>query len=124
TLLAAHARRPGELLARYGGEEFVMILPDTDHEQAVQQAENVLASIRRAAIPQPDGLERAHVSISIGVSSVLPTPDLNPAMLVAAADRALYEVKRAGRNGWRYRAPDGVMALEKKSLTPSARTAV
>ncbi|MFN3587593.1 MAG: diguanylate cyclase domain-containing protein, partial [Moraxellaceae bacterium] len=31
TLLAAHARRPGELLARYGGEEFVMILPDTDH---------------------------------------------------------------------------------------------
>lgn len=116
SLLAAHARRPGELVARYGGEEFVMVLPDTDHDQAVLQAENILASVRRAAIPQPSGLERPHVSISIGVSSVLPTPDLSSAALVSAADRALYEVKRAGRNGWRYRAPEGGGVPEKKSL--------
>ncbi|MDP2226015.1 MAG: GGDEF domain-containing protein [Moraxellaceae bacterium] len=106
SLLAAHARRPGELVARYGGEEFVMILPDTDHAQAVLQAENILGSIRRAGIPQPPGQERAHVSVSIGVSTALPTPDLQASELVDAADAALYEVKRSGRNGWRYRAPE------------------
>lgn len=105
-LLAGHARRPGELVARYGGEEFVMIFPDTDHQQAVNLAEHVLDSVRRALIPQPDGLERWYVTISIGVSSTVPSERMTPSRLLVAADQALYEVKRNGRNSWWYLSPE------------------
>lgn len=105
-LLSDHARRPGELVARYGGEEFVMIFPDTDHQKAVNLAEHVLESIRMARIPQPDGLERWYVTISIGVSASIPSERLTPSRLLVAADQALYAVKRNGRNGWWYQSPD------------------
>lgn len=105
-LLAAHARRPGELVARYGGEEFVMIFPDTDHQQAVHIAEHVLDSIREARIPQPDGLERWYVTVSIGVSATVPSERLTPSRLLVASDQALYAVKRNGRNGWWYQSPE------------------
>lgn len=105
-LLSDHSRRPGELVARYGGEEFVMIFPDTDHQKAVNLAEHVLESIRMARIPQPDGLERWYVTISIGVSATIPSERLTPSRLLVAADQALYAVKRNGRNGWWYQSPD------------------
>lgn len=105
-LLSDHARRPGELVARYGGEEFVMIFPDTDHQKAVNLAEHVLECIRLARIPQPDGLERWYVTISIGVSATIPSERLTPSRLLVAADQALYAVKRNGRNGWWYQSPD------------------
>lgn len=105
-LLAAHARRPGELVARYGGEEFVMIFPDTDHQQAVHIAEHVLDCIREARIPQPDGLERWYVTVSIGVSATVPSERLTPSRLLVASDQALYAVKRNGRNGWWFQSPE------------------
>lgn len=105
-LLATHARRPGELAARYGGEEFVLVFPDTDHQQAVQIAESVINDVRQAHLPQPEGLERPFVSISIGVSAVVPSERLTPSRLIVAADEALYEVKRGGRNGWWFLSPD------------------
>ena len=105
-LLSEHARRPGELVARYGGEEFVMIFPETDHQKAVNLAEQVLESVRMARIPQPDGLERWYVTISIGVSATIPSERLTPSRLLVAADQALYAVKGNGRNGWWYQSPD------------------
>lgn len=107
-LLAAHARRPGELVARYGGEEFVLIFPDTDHQQAVNLAEHVIDSVRRALIPQPEGLDRWYVTVSIGVSATIPSDRLTPSRLLVAADDALYEVKRSGRNGWWFQSPESL----------------
>jgi len=106
TLLAAHARRPGELLARYGGEEFVLVFPDTDHQQAVHIAENVINTVRQARMPQPEGLDLPFVSVSIGVSATVPSDRLTPSRLIVAADDALYEVKRGGRNGWWFLSPE------------------
>lgn len=106
TLLAAHARRPGELVARYGGEEFVLVFPDTDHQQAVHIAEHVINTVRQARMPQPEGLDRPYVGISIGVSAVVPSDRLTPSRLIVAADEALYEVKRGGRNGWWFLSPE------------------
>jgi diguanylate cyclase (GGDEF)-like protein len=105
-LLATYARRPGELVARYGGEEFVMIFPDTDHQQAVHIAEHVLDSIREARMPQPEGLERWYVTVSIGVSATVPSERLTPSRVLVAADQALYTAKNNGRNGWWYQSPD------------------
>lgn len=105
-LLAAHARRPGELVARYGGEEFVMIFPDTDQPQAMQIAEHVLDSIREARIPQPDGLGRWYVTVSIGASATVPSERLTSSRLLVAADQALYHVKNNGRNGCWCQSPE------------------
>nr|CRH05558.1 Protein of unknown function. putative diguanylate cyclase with PAS/PAC sensor [Candidatus Magnetococcus massalia] len=77
---------------RYGGEEFCVILPNTHSEGAVKVAERLR---ERIAEREVDGLR---VTISIGVSTY---PDLSlkkPDEMIRAADAALYESKRRGRN--------------------------
>ncbi len=83
-------RRPTDLLARYGGEEFVSLLPDTDLAGAIGVAQLMEDTVRALALPHP-GVQGS-VTISLGVSA-----GLQPTGLVAAADRALYLAKAAGR---------------------------
>ena len=87
--------RRGDLLARYGGEEFVALLPDTDLAAALQVAE-VLRS--RVASLDFDSLTGGlPVRVSIGVAQ-LSEELMGTGSLVAAADAAMYEAKRQGRN--------------------------
>jgi diguanylate cyclase (GGDEF)-like protein len=105
SIIAAHARRPGELAVRYGGEEFLLLFPDTDRESACQQAERLLQSFRQARLPQAPGLPSDILSVSVGVAAVVPgTAMLSPDELICAADDALYEAKHAGRDTWRFAA--------------------
>lgn len=105
SVIAAHARRPGELAVRYGGEEFLLLFPDTGREAACQLADRLLQSFRQAQLPQAPGLAREFVSISIGVAAVVPgNAMLSSDELICAADDALYEAKHAGRDCWRYAA--------------------
>ena len=84
--------RPGDLAARYGGEEFAVILPNTDTRSASVIAERIRVSM----------LERAqnvdNTTVSVGVVSMRPRPDRDAAVLVKAADTALYRAKANGRN--------------------------
>lgn len=108
SIIAAHARRPGELAVRYGGEEFLLLFPDTDRERACQQAERLLLAFRQVRLAQAPGLPREFLSISIGVAAVVPGRRmLAPEELICAADDALYEAKHGGRDGWRYAAGIG-----------------
>jgi diguanylate cyclase (GGDEF)-like protein len=91
--------RPGDHAARYGGEEIVILLPATDNVGAMLIAERALNAVAALGIPHlasPLGT----VSISAGVGSMLPTKASNTRAqdLVEAADRALYQAKKAGRN--------------------------
>ena len=105
SVIAAHARRPGELAVRYGGEEFLLLFPDTGREAACQLAERLLQSFRQARLQQAPGLSREFLSVSIGVAAVVPgNTMLTPDELICAADDALYEAKHAGRDCWRYAA--------------------
>lgn len=105
SLIAAHARRPGELAVRFGGEEFLLLFPDTDREDACLQAERLLQAFRQARLPQAPGLGRDYLSVSVGVAAVVPgNAMLTPDELICAADDALYEAKHAGRDTWRYAA--------------------
>jgi diguanylate cyclase (GGDEF)-like protein len=90
-------KRPCDLAARYGGEEFAALLQETDAEGALVIAERIRDAVARLAIPH-DGNPTGRLTISIGVASTCPgTPDAE-ALLVKAADLALYDAKRAGRD--------------------------
>jgi diguanylate cyclase (GGDEF)-like protein len=84
--------------ARYGGEEMAVALPQTDLEGSYQFAERVRHQIEALELPLLNGGGSLRVTASFGVASLATagTPDKDA--LVAAADGALYEAKRAGKN--------------------------
>jgi diguanylate cyclase (GGDEF)-like protein len=95
--------RRSDILARYGGEEFAILLCNTDLDAAEEIAERLRLTIH--ATPQAGiNNEEIPVSVSIGVAATDPaqTPDIDIEQqadrLIARADEALYEAKKAGRN--------------------------
>ena len=97
-ILTASTPRASDVVARYGGEEFVILCPHTDAAGAVALAERVVAQTRAAALPHPTSPVSATVTVSVGAAAVTCTPDRSAEALLAAADAALYEAKRAGRD--------------------------
>jgi len=104
--LDGNAVRTGDLVARYGGEEFVVLLADTDHYGAVLAAERLRAAVQGLALPHPSS-PFGVVTVSGGVVTALALT-ADPARILQAADRALYEAKSDGRN--MIRVADGVEA--------------
>lgn len=96
-LFARLCQRPGDLVARYGGEEFAVILPGADEAGAVVVAEKL-----RAVLGELDVAPESKITLSLGVSAVIPLPGTSPAAFVNAADTALYDAKRGGRNQVRW----------------------
>jgi diguanylate cyclase (GGDEF)-like protein len=96
--LARAARRPTDTAARYGGEEFVLLLPDTDSEGAFQVAEGARLAILGLQLKHPNSRISPWITISAGVATANPELWNTEKELLAAADRALYEAKRGGRN--------------------------
>jgi len=96
--LEKSVRRTADLVARYGGDEFAVVLPETDREGALQIAEAMRAAVASLEIPHPFGAIDRFVTISAGVTTAEPSAEASAARIVEAADRALYEAKRLGRN--------------------------
>ncbi len=90
--------RAGDLAARWGGDEFVALLPGAPIARARDVAERLGAAIRgHAGLTDAAGLP-IPVSVSVGVAS-FPAHGNDPEALFAAGDRAMYQVKRRGRDG-------------------------
>jgi diguanylate cyclase (GGDEF)-like protein len=95
--------RSGDVIARYGGEEFVALLPYTDKAGALSVAESVRAAVEDLGIPHVDDPTlTTRITISAGVSTLIPTRKTLSTRLVRAADSALYQAKHSGRNCVRY----------------------
>jgi diguanylate cyclase (GGDEF)-like protein len=96
--MAAHGRRPGDLVARYGGEEFAVILSRTDAAGARQVGERIRRAVEALGIAHPASPTARHVTVSLGGASLVIDAETAPADLIAAADQALYAAKHTGRN--------------------------
>lgn len=92
------AKRSVDLVARYGGEEFAVILPNTNAAGASLVAEAILEVVSSLEIVHSQSEVNKHVTLSLGIGSIYPKPTKMPQMLIAAADKALYQAKAAGRN--------------------------
>jgi diguanylate cyclase (GGDEF)-like protein/PAS domain S-box-containing protein len=88
----------GAMVARYGGEEFAVLLPGTDADRALGIAEDVRERIVSLAIPHSGSKASSVVTVSVGVSTLLPAEAISPENAIERADQALYEAKKAGRN--------------------------
>lgn len=97
-MIAQMARCSTDLVARYGGEEFAAILPYTNTQAALMLAESMRQAIASLAIPHAQSKVSSYVSLSLGVASLIPTPEITPEDLIARADKALYAAKNQGRN--------------------------
>jgi diguanylate cyclase (GGDEF)-like protein len=101
--------RKGEVLGRYGGEEFLLLMPAVSKEQALAGAERVRFAIDTHPFRFAEGQPLGKISISGGIAA-FPEDGRNAGELIAAADRALYEAKRQGRDRvLAYRGADQVM---------------
>ena len=97
-LLESAVTRKTDLVARYGGEEFVILLHDTNIEEATKIAEKCRHLVIENNITHKDSNVADYLTISLGVCSITPSPNSEPEMLIKAADTLLYKAKENGRN--------------------------
>ena len=90
------ALRASDTIGRYGGEEFAIILPETRCADAITVAERCLSLVRE--LPIGVDSQTLHVTTSVGIAGLPDDAIHNLQELVRAADDALYEAKRNGRD--------------------------
>jgi len=101
-ILMWHCRRGGDFAARYGGEEFALLMPGIDAREIVSVAERVRTDVAATPLPCGEPTRSTRVTVSIGAASLVSSVPYSPETLLGAADAALYQAKRAGRNRVRY----------------------
>jgi len=83
--------RDVDCAARYGGEEFVVLMPETEADGALETVQRIRASLAG------DDVVGGKLTLSIGITQ-FPEDGATPETLLASADTALYQAKRAGRD--------------------------
>lgn len=103
--LKASLMRSTDKLARYGGEEFAVILPDCAKPNAMAIAEHLRTAVLALRLPHRMSGNSDQITVSLGVSTLMPGDTCDAADLLNAADLALYDAKSHGRNCVQYRDP-------------------
>lgn len=96
--LEAEAAACGAQVARYGGEEFAVLVSDSADTDVAVLAEALRARVEFEALAHPASASSSVVTVSAGFAALAPSAKLEPALLIDAADRALYRAKAGGRN--------------------------
>ena len=95
-------RDKDDLVARYDWAEFAVILPGIEDNSAFKIAEEIRSKVKQLAIPynlpQMGGFPSSVITVSLGVASTIPEPENYPGTLIRAANEALYEARRNGRD--------------------------
>ena len=88
--------QPTDLVSRYGEQEFGIILPNTNAPGGVWIAQKMRGIVKRLKLANFSSPVNRYITLSLGVTSIVPTLDLSPAMLVKAANNALSKAKIEG----------------------------
>lgn len=99
-VLASQGNYPHDFVARYGGEEFAIILPDTKEQGACDVAEKVRNTLALKALPHKASPTSEHVTVSMGICTLIPDDGMALELLILKADQALYQAKNRGRNNF------------------------
>ena len=97
-VLCRQLKRRTDLVARYGGEEFIVLLPNTEVEEASRIADYIQTGLHQMQIPFSGSSIAEYVTASIGITSLRPRRDMDPREVIDQADKALYAAKNKGRN--------------------------
>lgn len=113
-VIKAHVRRPADLTARYGGEEFALVLTETDAPGTRQLSEKIRLAVEHMAPVMPG---HRTLTVSVGTCTRYAKPGEHQDTLLSAADKALYQAKKAGRNRVVNINETGLNALKPKSAS-------
>jgi diguanylate cyclase (GGDEF)-like protein len=91
-------QRPADLVARYGGEEFTIVLPDTDLAGAEAIARAIQQALAELGLYHGASPLGQHITLSLGIASLIPTTGQKAQTLIDQADAALYTAKQQGRD--------------------------
>ena len=97
-ILSEAATRSRDFIARFGGEEFTIVLPETDSEAAMKIAERCRNLIFKQQITHVKSSVSRVLTISLGVSTVIPGHNEESIGFIEAVDKLLYQAKQNGRN--------------------------
>jgi len=97
-ILGRAATRARDFLGRFGGEEFVIILPETNAKSAMKIAERCRDLLARAQIPHEESQVDQVLTVSMGVSTIIPCHDDDMNTFIETVDRRLYQAKQKGRD--------------------------
>lgn len=97
-VLDAAGKRARDLFARFGGEEFVLVMPETDSDAALLVAERLRNLILQDKVLHEDSPVDQILTISLGVSTIVPSHEDCSANFLETVDRQLYRAKHEGRN--------------------------
>ncbi len=109
-LLGSISSRSGDLAARYGGEEFLLLFSVTDKDQALIQVQQLMELVRNIGIIHPKSTVSKHVTISVGVATMVPHLNDNLSEFISRADHALYTAKSNGRNQYYIATSDHIIS--------------
>jgi diguanylate cyclase (GGDEF)-like protein len=96
-ILVAQCNRPCDLIARIHNDEFYVLLPNTSDAKTVSL--KCVNAVKEMQIPHENSIASNVLTISIGISTVLPEDIIQKNQLILTAKEALMKAKRQGRNG-------------------------
>jgi diguanylate cyclase (GGDEF)-like protein len=87
---------PTDLVARYGEQEFGVILPNTNAPGGVWIAQKMRGIVKRLKLANFSSPVNRYITLSLGVISIVPTPNSSPKRLIEGASKALHKAKEGG----------------------------
>lgn len=121
-ILTKGVKRPADMVARYGGEEFVIVLSNTDLKGANAVAEKLRDMVKAQNIQHLGSATSNIVTLSWGVTAMIPHPLKSADDLIHTADEALYQAKASGRDRIVCSRPDGLLNPETMGIPAQDRS--
>ena len=97
-VLSKTLKRSEDFIGRYGGEEFVVVVKGMSIKEVNLLAESLRKKVEKLDIEHISSKVSKFVTVSLGVSTIIPSIDSSPSELIESADNALYQAKQNGRN--------------------------